>query len=188
MQWRSVSRWVLVFAIPLALLVLLGLVALTTNLGVRAFGIQPYTIPSEAMVPTLQPGDRFFVDTLAYAKQAPQRGDVVTFVRDITGETIWAKRVIAIGGDIIEGSGDEVKLNGHVLHESYVAPINASEPVPDHFGPVTVPAGNFFVMGDNRRNSNDSRYFGYVDARHIRGKVTYIYWSKDQSRIWQPVK
>jgi signal peptidase I len=178
------QRWALAVGIPL---LLLSFVVVTVNVSLRILGFRAFTIPSAAMVPTLQPGDRFFVDTLAYTDKAPQRGDVVTFVRQGMGETIWVKRVIAIGGDVIEGADYEVILNGHVLHEAYVAPVDASEAPPPTFGPLTVPAGKLFLVGDARQNSNDSRYFGFVDSKDIRGKVLYIYWSSNSSRIWQRV-
>jgi signal peptidase I len=130
------------------------------------------------MVPTLQPGDRFFVDSIAYANKAPQRGDVITFVREGLGDTMWVKRVIANGGDVIEGVDEEVTLNGHVLHEPYVAPLDTSEALPPPFGPLMVPAGKLFLIGDARQNSNDSRYFGFVDSEEIRGKVLYIFGQK----------
>jgi len=182
-KWKWI-RWALLIVLPV---VLLALAALTFNLGVRAYGFWPYYTPSKAMAPTLQQGDRFFMDARAYLKAAPQRGDVVVFVREETGKTLWVKRVMAIGGDVIEGANDTVTLNGKILSEPYVVPVDASEPVPDPFGPVTVPAGKLFVMGDNRHNSNDSRYFGFVDVKNVRGKVTLIFFSKDASRNWTRV-
>jgi signal peptidase I len=98
--------------------------------------------------------------------------------------------VIAVGGDVIEGEDQIVKLNGAVLRESYIAPVDASEgpSIPIPFGPVTIPPGKFFVIGDHRQVSNDSRYFGSVDSKEIQGKVTYIAWSRDSSRNWTRVK
>jgi signal peptidase I len=179
------QRWALTFGLAL---IFVCLAVIAANLCLRVFGFRAFTIPSAAMVPTLQPGDRFFVDALAYTDKAPQRGDVVTFVRQGMGDTIWVKRVIAIGGDVIEGTGYEVTLNGQVLHEPYVAPVDASEAPPPPFGPVTVPAGKLFLIGDARQNSNDSRYFGFVDLKEIRGKALYIYWSRNSSRVWQRVQ
>jgi signal peptidase I len=176
--------WILAVTLPVGLF---ALFVFTVRVGLRAGGVRAYVISSAAMAPTLEAGDRVFVNNFAYASGMPDRGDVVTFVREGTAGTVWVKRVIAIGGDVIEGSGDQITLNGQVLHEPYLTPIDSSEPVPDPFGPVTVPAGSFFVMGDNRHHSNDSRYFGFIDAKNVRGKVAYIYWSKDAVRNWTRV-
>jgi signal peptidase I len=170
------------------LFVLLILFVVSLNLGSRAVGLRAYTIPSAAMIPTLRPGDHFLVDTLAYTNSSPQRGDVVTFVHPAPGASLFVKRVIAVGGDVIEGEDEVVKLNGAVLREPYIAPVDGSEPPPVSFGPITIPPGDFFVIGDARQNSNDSRYFGFVDSKEIRGRVTYILWSKDPSRNWTRVK
>jgi len=142
------------------------------------------------MVPTLQRGDRFLVNALAYTTIGPQRGDVIIFThRDPEeGEVLWVKRVVAVGGDVIECAGDKVILNGRVLHETYLAPADESGSWPDPTGPIAVPPGKFFVMGDSRQNSNDSRFFGFVDSTQIRGKVTYVYAAKDRSRDWTRVK
>lgn len=187
MSWkRRLNPWAVG---AVALFVLLILFILTMNLCLRAFGFRAYTINSAAMAPMLRPGEHILVNANAYSSASPQRGDLVTFVRpDVAGEVVFVKRVVAVGGDTIEGEGDLVKLNGVILHEPYTAPINKSDEPPVPFGPVSVPAGKFFVMGDARRNSNDSRFFGCVDLKDIRGKVIYIVWSKNPSRNWTRVK
>jgi len=177
--------WTLAITLPVALFVLF---VFTVRLGLRAGGVRAYVISSAAMAPTLEAGDGVFVNNFAYASSTPGRGDVVTFVRDGMGETVWVKRVIAIGGDVIQGSGNQIILNGQVLHEPYVAPIDSSEPLPDPFGPITVPLGKLFLIGDSRQNSNDSRYFGCVDSKNVRGKVTYILSSKDPARNFTRVR
>jgi len=180
---------------PLVLLLALsGLVFVLAIVGFfetsawHIIGIRAYVIPSASMSPTLQPGDRFFVDTFAYLSKPPKRGDVITFLREDPDEGLFVKRVIAVGGDSIECDGDRVILNGAVLHETYVAPATPSEAIPVSFGPATVPVGKLFVMGDSRSNSNDSRYFGFIDSKQVRGKVLYIYFSKDSSRIGRIVR
>lgn len=171
------------------LIVVLILFVLTVNLGLRAFGFRAYTVNSAAMAPTLQKGERIPVNAHVYKGVSPQRGDVVTFLRpEVSRSVVFVKRVIAVGGDTIEGEGDAVTLNGRILREPYIAPDDTSMNPPPNFGPVTVPAGKFFMIGDARQISNDSRYFGPVDSKNIRGKVIYIYMSKNRSRAWTPVK
>lgn len=186
MNWKPrLNPWVLR---GLGLFVVLVLFVLVLNLCLVALGFRAYTINSAAMAPTLQFGEHILVNWRAFKNASPQRGDVVTFVRPDVGKFVFVKRVIAAGGDVIEGEGDIVKLNGAILHEPYIAPVDTSIPPPPSFGPVTVPAGKFSVIGDARQISNDSRYFGCVDSKNIRGKVTYIYWSKEPSRDWTRVK
>lgn len=185
---RSWILWTVAIGVPSALVVLFVLLVATFSFGVQAFGLRPYVKVGVDMSPTLQQGDRFVVETRTYEKHAPQRGDVIVFVREGTGNSVWAKRVIAVGGDTIRVANDKVTLNGKVLAEPYLAPVDASEPVPDPFGPVTVPPGSLFLLGDNRHNSNDSRYFGFVDVRNVRGRIIFIYWSKGSARSWTRVR
>jgi signal peptidase I len=187
MTWnRHRNPWVLG---ALGLIVVLILFVFTLNLGIRAFGFRAYKINSSAMAPTLQLGERILVNARSYMGASPQRGDVVTFMRpEVSSSIVFVKRVIALGGDTIEGKGDIVKLNGTVLEEPYIAPIDAAIDPPVSFGPETVPAGKVFLIGDARQISNDSRYFGFVDLKNIRGKVIYIWVSKNSSRTWTRVK
>jgi len=185
---RSWILWTLAIAVPLVLVVLFVLLVATFSFGAQAFGLRSYVKVGVDMSPMLQQGDRFVVETRTYEKHAPQRGDVIVFAREGFGNSVWAKRVIAVGGDTIGVANDKVTLNGKVLAEPYLAPITASEPLPDPFGPVTVPAGSLFLLGDNRHNSNDSRYFGFVNVKNVRGRVIFIYWSKDSSRRWTRVR
>jgi len=155
------------------------------RLVVRGSGLRAYIIPSAAMYPTLRPGDRVLVDARAYAHSTPQRGDVVAFVKDEEelGKLRYIKRVIAVGGDVIQGDGEEVKLNGKILQEPYIASVDNSADPAISFGPVTVPPGQLFVIGDARQNSNDSRYFGCIDVSQVTGRAFYVWGStKDSSR------
>jgi len=185
---RSWILWTVAIVVPCALVLLFVLLVLTFGLSVQAFGLRPYIESGLDMSPTLRQGDRLLAELKAYATHVPERGDVVLFTRDGSENHIWLKRVIAVGGDIIQGADDKVILNGKVLGEPYVAPIDTSKRIPDAFGPVTVPAGSLFVMGDNRQHSNDSRYFGCIDMKDLRGRAIYIYWSKDSARSWTRVR
>ena len=122
--------------------------------------------------------EHIFVDKQAYRSSEPKRGDVVVFTSE-AGFSV--KRVIAVGGDTIAGRDRQVFLNGKLIHEPYVehfraGPASAETAFMDDFGPVTVPAGKLFVMGDNRDLSYDSRHpeVGLIAVAAIRGKVLQI--------------
>ena len=166
------SRWWLLLFVPLAI----ALLALNYDLLARAAGFRSFTIPSTSMAQTLVPGDRFIVDTHYYLHRSPSRGEIITFCR---GKTYFIKRVIAVGGDTIQGIDGQVSLNEHILVEKYIEHIQVRWDVPElnTFGPITVPPGQYFVMGDNRDVSYDSRSrdFGFVNGNTIAGKPLYIY-------------
>jgi len=158
-----------------------------------ALGIRAYRIPSTVMAPTIAVGDRILADMRHYVKHVPQRGDVV-IVRSPLEDSLQVKRVIAVGGDVIAGNGQSVSLNGKTIQELYLQPVSAAEPIfydpHEEYGPLTIPPNQFFVMGDNRHHSFDSRYpgFGLVGIQRIRGKPLFIYWSEDWKRIGKPIR
>lgn len=148
--------------------------------------------PSDAMAPTIQAGDRFVADMHAYKESPPRRGDVILFQRyePRTGTEDVVKRVIAVGGETIEGKGWRVYVNGRQLKEPY-AKYNSSPPDYDSkqdFGPIRVSPSTYFVMGDNRDDSYDSRWFGAVPSAEIEGRLLYLYWSRQLSRVGDPVR
>jgi signal peptidase I len=138
---------------------------------------------SNAMEPTLFKGDKFMIDKNYYRQHPCERDDLVA-MRIEEAQTV--KRVIAVGGDTIEGRDKGVFLNGHVLDEAFAYHPRGGGNVPeqDNFGPITVAAGKYFVMGDNRDSSRDSRMddFGQVDQNAIVGRPLYIYWGHTWSR------
>jgi len=179
------NRWSLTLALLLALI---NSIAGGTRFYIsRILHVGAYVMASSSMSPTLRAGDRIVVDTSAYSTEPPKRGDVVAFVRPGSGETIWAKRIVAVGGDVIEGA-DNVKVNGQLAKEPYLPPPDDSEAPTDPFGPLIVPPNAYFVMGDDRRNSNDSREFGFIERSQLRGKILYLYWSGDRSRIGKTIR
>jgi signal peptidase I len=149
--------------------------------------INPYVIASDSMNPTFYVGDRVIVDAAAYSKSPPQRGDVIAFVRPGFGDTVFTKRVIGLPGDVVEGA-DAVKINGQLVHEGYLAPHDPAGTDTDPFGPIAVPSSEYFVMGDYRQESLDSREWGPIDSSQIRGKALYLYWSPNHSRIGKAVQ
>jgi signal peptidase I len=150
----------------------LGVVAVLALFAVRAFVAEPFKIPSESMAPVLEPGDQALVTKLG---GAPERGDLVAFHAPRTGE-VTLKRVVAVGGDSVGIEDGVLVVNRRKQREAYVADPDAIDSV--YFGPVTVPKGSLFMLGDNRANSKDSREFGAVPADRVIGRAT--------ARVWPP--
>jgi len=156
-------------------------------------GVEKYKIPSGNMIPTLVVGDHIIADLKYYESDKPQRGDIIVFKYPEDLRRDFLKRVIAIEGDVIESKNKEVYVNGKPVNEPYVQHTDSSihpggtDPR-DNFGPYIVPKEKYFVLGDNRDQSYDSRYWGFVDKNQIRGKALYIYWSKETNRIGKEIK
>ena len=143
-----------------------------------------FKIPNGGMLPTFVPGDHIVVNKRAYGTAAPRRGDVIVFNYPKDETKLFVKRVIGIPGDVIEVRNQAIYLNGTVLTESYIqhtdTHIQATD-VRDNLGPVTVPPDSYFVLGDNREDSLDSRFWGYVPKGKIMGKAEVIYFSIDHN-------
>ncbi|MGI9951069.1 signal peptidase I [Moorellaceae bacterium AZ2] len=139
---------------------------------IRSFLITPFWIPSRSMEPTLYPGDRILVNRLVYRFSEPQRGDVVVFHYPLEPNRDYIKRVIAVGGDTVEAHDNKIYVNGQPLAESYLPP----GVVHSDFGPIKIPPNSYFVMGDNRNISSDSRVWGPLERRFVIGKAAFIYW------------
>jgi signal peptidase I len=147
----------------------------------RAIAIRAFKVPSESMSPTIRFGDRIVANMQAYAKNKPNRGDVVLFLFS-PNNTLLLKRVAGVEGDTIEIDHDNVILNGVRVQEPYLEPANSAEDtLGNELGPKKVPEGTIYVLGDNRRNSYDSRYFGVVKLGQVRGKALFIYWSGEHA-------
>lgn len=155
-------------------------VAVGVALIVRAFLVQSFFIPSGSMIPTLKVHDRVLVNKLSYRLHDVHRGDVVVFERPAnTGSSDdikdLIKRVVALPGDTIDFKDNRVLINGRLLDEPYIDPsipsVKKTWPMP-----FTVPAKMVFVMGDNREDSRDSRYFGPIDEKLIVGRAATTFW------------
>jgi signal peptidase I len=141
-----------------------------------------FQIPDEAMVSALLPGDQVIVNKAAYHAAGPQRGDVIVFRYPNEDGKLFLHRVIGVPGDRVEIRAQVVSVNGEVLMESYVQHTDISimaGNVRDHLGPVIVPSGAYFVLGDNREESLDSRFLGSIGKESVLGQVVLIYWSVD---------
>jgi signal peptidase I len=170
--------------------------ALVLALVIRAYVIQAFKIPSGSMIPTLLIGDHILVNKFIYGTKIPfsdrrvlvfkkpERGDIIVFKYPENPKKDFIKRVMGTEGDVIEEKNKTVYLNGKAILEPYVqhsdSSIRSGENGPrDNFGPLVVPENKVFVMGDNRDQSYDSRYWGFVDLSEIMGKALIIYWSWD---------
>ncbi len=149
--------------------------------AVRAWSHR-FQIFHEAMVPALLPGDHVIAHRAAYHAAEPQRGEVVVYRYPDNNGTLFLHRVIGVPGDRIEVHNQVVSVNDEALTEPYVEHTDASSMsgnVRDNLGPVTVPPDSYFVLGDNREESLDSRFLGPISKEHILGQAMYIYWSVD---------
>lgn len=137
-----------------------------------ALGGRAVHVLGSAMYPTLKDGDLVTFDTRAYLDHAPQRGDIVLFVPPDESSRLFIKRIIAIPGDQLLIINGVVRINGHVVTESYLPePWTYNNSWPADGKPVLVPPDQYFVMGDNRNHSSDSRTFGFISRDAILGKL-----------------
>lgn len=172
------------------------LIAIVIALFIRTFVVQAFKIPSGSMKPTLQIGDHILVNKFIYGVKIPylntvllpvkdpQRGDIVVFKFPLDPRKDFIKRVIGIPGDVVEIHDKAIYINRQRLNHDvgvYSDPhVIAGNLRPrDNLGPITVPKGALFVMGDNRDESFDSRFWGFVPLRDVSGKAFIIYWSWD---------
>jgi signal peptidase I len=175
-------------------------IALVLALFIRTFVVQAFKIPSGSMEPTLLVGDHLLVNKFLYGTKIPftdirvfpirepEREDVIVFIYPVDPSKDFIKRVIGLPGDKVEIIDKKVNVNGKVIEdrhahfaEDMILP-KGSEPR-DNFGPVTVPPDSYFVMGDNRDRSYDSRFWGFVKKSEIKGKAFIMYWSWDRERF-----
>ena len=164
------------------------LIAILLALVIRTFVVQAFKIPSGSMLPTLQIGDHLLVNKFLYWFTDPQRGDVIVFKFPQDEGRDFIKRVIALPGDKVEVRGKRVYVNDTPVQESYAVHLDPSmqenpHSPRDNFAPVQAPSGRLFMMGDNRDYSMDSRFWGFLDIKKIKGKAFIIYWSWDRERF-----
>jgi len=167
-------------------------VAVVIAMVIKGLLLQTYQIPSESMVGTLLKGDFILLNRLSYIFSAPDRGDVVVFEYPLDPSKDFIKRVIGTPGDKIELKDKTIYVNGVAQPEPYKQ-VNGMVSMPgelsskDNFQQFTVPEGKYFMMGDNRDNSYDSRFWGFVDKGSIKGHAVLIYWSletPEYNSVW----
>lgn len=155
--------------------------------------VQAYRIPSGAMAPTLLVGDHILVNKFIYYFESLARGDIIVFVYPEDPMKDFLKRVIALPGEKVEIRNRKILINDKPIKDPWGGygvkggPVIPSLLQRDNYGPKVVPSNSLFVLGDNRDNSMDSRYFGFVDMSAVKGKVLYIYWAKNKNRIGMDV-
>ena len=149
------------------------LLAVGLAMLIIVFFYRPVKVEGTSMTPLLVDQERIFVNEFAYRFEPIERGDVVVFWYPLDRSKSFIKRVIALPGETVEIHGGAVYVNGRRLQEPYVPPQFAD---PTDFGPFRVPADEYFVMGDHRISSNDSRIFGPVARRYIYGRAAFAYW------------
>jgi signal peptidase I len=152
------------------------LIAIGLALVIIVFLYQPVKVEGTSMAPLLSDQERIFINKFVYRFEPIQRGDVVVFWYPLDRTKSFIKRVIGLPGETVEIRRGVVYVNGKVVPEPYVPP--QYEDLSD-FGPMRVPKDNYFVMGDHRISSNDSRVFGSVPNRFIYGRAVFAYWPVD---------
>ena len=141
---------------------------------VKPFVLEAFRVPSESMVPTLEVGDRFLANKFVYRIREPERGDIIVFRSVEGGDEDLVKRIVAVAGDEVAVENGVLRVNGVTQNEPFT-----NKGFPDDgsfFGPTRVPEGEVFVMGDNRANSRDSRFFGPVPLENIEGEAFASFW------------
>jgi signal peptidase I len=179
-------------------------VAVILALFIRTFVVQAFKIPTGSMEENLLIGDHLLVNKFVFGPTAStveqrvlpideiERGDVIVFKYPVEPERDFIKRVIGLPGEMVEVRERKVYIDGKPIEEPYahyLLPASSSDyhevtsfDVRERYGPVTVPPNQYFVMGDNRDNSQDSRYWGFLPRENVKGKALLIYWSYESDR------
>ncbi|MEE9911069.1 MAG: signal peptidase I [Deltaproteobacteria bacterium] len=181
------------------------IIAILIAVVIRTFIVQAYKIPSRSMVPALLVGDHLLVNKFIYGVKIPiirrtiipvtdpQRGEIIVFIYPKDRSKDYIKRVIGVAGDKIEIRNKSILINDRPYQDAFgIYSDNTIYPAivqpRDNFGPVIVPEGSLFVMGDNRDESADSRFWGFVNLKDVEGKALIIYWSWNSEEQDNPLK
>ncbi len=159
-------------------------VVIALSFGLRTFVFQAYEIPSGSMEETIQTGDMVFAEKVSYYMRDVEQGDIVTFNDPLSPGRVLIKRVIAVGGQTVDINDEDgcVYVDGEPLAEPYTDGLPSyrlENSIANVTYPYTVPEEELWVMGDNRINSQDSRYFGSIDEDSVTGRGVLIYWPLD---------
>ncbi len=147
--------------------------ALGLAMVIIVFFYQPVKVEGTSMAPLISDQERIFINKFVYRFEPIERGDVVVFWYPLDRTKSFIKRVVGLPGDLVNIREGHVYINGAMLEEPYVPPRYEDF---SGYGPARVPTGQYFVMGDHRISSNDSRIFGFVPANYIYGKAVFAYW------------
>jgi signal peptidase I len=175
--YRNLIEWVIIL-----------IAVLVCTVALRSYVVQSFYIPSGSMLPTLQISDRIIVDKLSYRLHSVHRGDIVVFARPPLEDQAYSdlvKRVVGLPGETISSKNGKLYINGKLLaqpwlpkgHQSYTTTL-PGDPHPQFNlpGPVKIPPGEYYVMGDNRTDSEDSRFFGPIPRSLIVGRAVAVVW------------
>lgn len=174
-------RWVARFLMVLAIAIPLGAIALyvinpfganSYDPRQRIIGYSPYRVPARSMAPTVNPGQIVIVRAGYYRRHQPLRGEIVVFLHEGDGNS-WIKRVVGLPGESIAIEDGVVRIDGRELVESYVAPENATTEYSREMASIEVPQDSYFLLGDNRDNSEDARIFGATKREALSGRVVF---------------
>lgn len=144
------------------------------------FAVQNFNVEGTSMEPSLHNGELILVDKWTYLFHPPQRGDVIVFIAPPDPALDYVKRIIGVPGDRITINNTTVIVDGVTLNESYVAAINQGNPSGANFQNMLVPSNMYFVLGDDRIRSDDSRRWGFVPRQSIIGRAALVYWPLQQ--------
>jgi signal peptidase I len=169
--WRRAGRGALDFAKTLVIAFLLAQLVMVSV--AQAFQVEQYS-----MEPTLLPHDRVLVNKFIYRLREPQRGDVIVLHYPRDPSRNYIKRIVALPGDRVEIRNGHLYINNSSVQEVYIN----GQPSGD-YGPEAVPDGSYFVLGDNRNNSEDSRAFGFLKRSQVVGRAVLIYWPPQRMRV-----
>jgi len=190
-RYRSWSYWRDEWVKPI-------LYALIIALIIRTFIAQPFKIPTSSMVPAFRPGDRIFVNKFIYGAKIPftgirfpklrdpERGDIMVFISPVDRKKYLVKRLVGLPGDIVEIKDHRLWINGEAVQEPQILRDIDYYSMGEYAtsrGSVKVPPGSYFTLGDNSRNSVDSRYWGFVPKKNVAGKVFLIHWPIKRIRV-----
>lgn len=166
-RWRTVWDWVKA-----------PLLAILIALAIHQFLFEQFYVDGQSMDRTLANGERLLVDRIPYYFGIPSRGDIIVFQSPFGDD--WVKRVIGLPGDTVQIFDGKLILDGKVIREPFIdGPMDPTR----NFGPITVPPGELFVMGDNRNISEDSRVIGPINISSVIGRVDVIFWPLDKFQV-----
>lgn len=155
-------------------------IAVILALLIRTFAFEPFYIPSGSMEPTLQINDEILVNKFGHHFWDFQRGDIIVFKYPENPDIDYVKRLIGLPGEKVELKDSKLYINDQEVAEDYL-PKGLRF---DDFGPVEVPEGHYLMLGDNRNNSEDSRYWGFLPEDNVIGKAMFIFWPFDRIRAF----
>ena len=184
-QLKRYNRWYIYLAV---LIIGSFVIQPIASNSIKSYIVQAYKIPAGSLKPTLLAGDQILAKTGLSVKTGVQKGDIVIFPYPEDPSKDFIKRIVAVGGETIEIKEKKVYINDKLIHEPYIISsdtriIPGNVAPRDNMSSIKIPDDSLFVMGDNRDNSHDSRFWGFVKKSSVTGKASIIYWSWDRKNL-----